>query len=69
MTFCGRSNRAVARCIGIDPRTLRKHFADDLLNGYAQRRRDIVRALFDRAMSGNVWALCRLEAMMRASIL
>lgn len=68
MKFCGDSDEVIARAIGIDPDTLRKHFVDELADGYAQRRKEIVLMLFREARSGNASALRRLEEIGRLAL-
>jgi len=49
MKFCGGSENTIARALGIDPDTLRKHFTDELADGHAQRRKEVVGLLFETA--------------------
>lgn len=67
MRFCGESHDVIARALGIEANTLRKHFADELLNGHANRRREVVGMLFREAQKGNVSAIKRLDEMGRAA--
>jgi len=67
MKFCGESDNVIARALGIDPETLRKHFADELADGHAQRKAELVGLLFDAARKGNVSAMKRLDDMGRAA--
>ncbi len=67
MKFCGDSDEVIARAIGIDADTLRKRFADELADGYAQRRKEVVAMLFREARGGNVSAMRRLEEIGRAA--
>lgn len=66
MKFCGESDNTIARALGIDPDTLRKHFSDELTDGHAQRRKEVIGLLFSSARSGNVSAQKKLEEMGRA---
>ncbi|MBL8576136.1 MAG: hypothetical protein JNK47_02835 [Mesorhizobium sp.] len=66
MRFCGDSEAVIARAIGIDPDTLRKYFRDQLDNGHARRRKEVVDVLFEAAAKHNVAAAKRLEEMGRA---
>lgn len=67
MKFCGDSENTIARALGIDPDTLRKHFPEELADGHAQRRKEVVGMLFGAARSGNVAAIKRLEEMGRVA--
>ncbi len=67
MKFCGESDNTIARALGIDPDTLRKHFPDELADGHAQRRKEVIGLLFSSARSGNVSAQKKLEEMGRAA--
>lgn len=66
MKFCGESDACIARALGIDPDTLRKHFEDELADGHAQRRSEVIGLMFDAARKGNVSAMKRLDEMGRA---
>ncbi len=65
MKFVGESDNMIARALGIDPDTLRKHFANELADGHAQRRKEIIGLLFKSARDGNVAAQKKLEEMGR----
>lgn len=65
MRFCGEAEDVIARAIGIDVDTLRKHFADELADGHAQRRKEVISLLFKEARGGNVSAIRRLEEIGR----
>jgi hypothetical protein len=67
MKFCGESDATIARALSIDPDTLRKHFADELADGHAQRRKEVIGMLFKSARGGNVAAQKKLEEMGRVS--
>lgn len=67
MKFVGDSDIVIARAIGIDPDTLRKHFAEQLEFGHARRRKEVVDVLFEAAAKHNVAAAKRLEEMGRAA--
>lgn len=67
MKFCGESENTIARSIGIDVGTLRKHFADELANGHANRRREVIGYLFEAAAGKNVAAIKKLEEMGRVA--
>ncbi len=67
MKFCGESDNVIARALGIDPDTLRKHFEDELADGYAQRRKEVIGMLFKAARSDNVTAIKKLEEMGRVA--
>lgn len=65
---CGMSEDAVARAMGLDVDTLRKHYADELANGAARKRAQIIAMLYKSASKGNVSAQKKLEEMSRAAI-
>lgn len=67
MRYCGESDNVIARALRISPHTLRKHFAEELENGHANRRREVIDLLFDAAKSGNVSAQKTLQDMGRAA--
>jgi hypothetical protein len=67
MKFCGESENVIARSIGIDVDTLRKHFPEGLADGHAQRRKEVLGLLFSSARTGNVAAFKKLEEMGRAA--
>ncbi|NTS30678.1 hypothetical protein HQ945_05375 [Phyllobacterium sp. BT25] len=67
MKFVGESDNMIARALRIDPDTLRKHFANELADGHAQRRKEIIGLLFKSARDGNVAAQKKLEEMGRVS--
>lgn len=67
MKFCGESENTISRSLGIDVGTLRKHFAEELHNGHANRRREVIGYLFEAAAGKNVAAIKKLEEMGRAS--
>ncbi len=65
LKFVGESENAIARSLGIDPDTLRKHFVDELADGHAQRRKEVIGLLFKSAREGNVAAQKKLEELGR----
>lgn len=67
MKFCGESDNVIARALGIDPDTMRKHFGDELADGHAQRRKEVIGMLFASARSGNVSAQKHLDGLGRAA--
>ena len=67
MKFCGESDTTIARALGIDPDTMRKHFPDELADGHAHRRKEVIGLLFTAARNGNVAATKKLEEMGRAA--
>lgn len=67
MKFCGESDNVIARALGIAPETLRKHFGEELADGHAQRRSEIIGLLFTSARNGNVSAIKRLDEIGRAA--
>lgn len=67
MKFCGEADAVIARSLGIDVRTMQKHFAEELENGHANRRREVIGYLFEAAAAKNVAAIKKLEEMGRAA--
>lgn len=65
MKFCGEPDAVIARALGIDVRTMKKHFAEELENGHANRRREVIGYLFEAAEAKNVAAIKKLEEMGR----
>lgn len=65
MRYCGEPVAVIARAIGIDEDTLKKHFANELADGHAKRRKEVVGFLFTSAKKGNVSAQKKLEEMGR----
>lgn len=65
MKYCGESDATIARALGIHPQTLREHLADELANGHAARREEVIGLLFKAARDGNVPATRRLEEIGR----
>lgn len=50
------SEERIAKAIGIDPKTLRKHFAEELSSGMARRDADMLKAQYETGMKGNASA-------------
>lgn len=67
MRSCGESEASIARALGIDDDTLRKHFADELASGFSRRRREVIGLLYEQARKGNVAAIKKLEEMTRTA--
>lgn len=67
MKFCGESEATIARSLNVDVATLRKHCEVELADGYANRRRQVTKMLFDAAQEGNVTAIKRLDEMGKIS--
>jgi hypothetical protein len=65
MRSCGESESTIAKSIGVDVDTLRKHCATELDSGFSNRRREVIGLLYKSARSGNVTAQKRLEEMTR----
>lgn len=63
MVSCGESENTVARGLGIDVDTMRKHFPNELLNGGSKRRKELIELLFSSARKGNVSAQKKLVEM------
>lgn len=67
MCAVGDSHDTIARAIGIDANTLRKHFAEELATGSAKRRRQVVDLVFTGAEKGNATLIKRAEEMTRVA--
>lgn len=67
MKFCGEPHAVIARALRIDVKTLEKHFGEELENGHANRRREIIGLMFDAAAKGNVSAQKHLDGLGRVA--
>gem|GEM_PF-885743 len=67
MISCGDHKTTVARAIGISVPTLELHFAEELDNGWAKKRAEVLDMLFKSAKKGNVTAQRTLESMTRTA--
>lgn len=67
MMACGDSQNTIARALGIDDDTLRKHFPEEIRTGAAKRRREVIDLLFAGARKGNSALIKRVEEMTRTS--
>jgi hypothetical protein len=67
MKFCGESEALIARSMKVDVKSLRKHCRYELENGHANRRRQVIKKLFEAADEGNVSAIKRLDEIGRMS--
>lgn len=67
LVSCGMSQDDVARALGISRPTLAKHFEDELSNGTAKKRAEIIGMLYKAAKRGNVTAQRKLEEMSRVA--
>jgi len=56
MSAYGIPEADIARVIGIDPKTLRKHYRDELDTGHVKANTQIAECLFKTAKAGNVTA-------------
>src|SRR5690625_118961 len=56
-TMVGTRQEAIASIIGIDPKTLRKHYRDELDQSKAKANATIGGALFNKAKSGDTAAM------------
>jgi hypothetical protein len=61
----GMSNRAIAMGLGIDEKTLAKHFARELLHGRTIIRQELLAAVTAGAIKGKKSAIALLERMTR----
>jgi hypothetical protein len=65
MKYCGESENCIARALGIDVGTMRKHFVDELENGHANRRKEVIGLMFKSARDGNASNQKKLEEIGR----
>ena len=64
---CRDSKRMIARALNIDEDTLNKHFVEELENGAARKRREVIDMVYKGAKKGNATLIKRLEEMTRIS--
>lgn len=67
MISCGETKRSVYLALGIDEKTLDKHFAEELETGGAKKRREVLGMLFKEARKGNAACIKKLEEMQRVA--
>jgi len=65
MVSCGDSKDTIARAIGCSVPTLDLHFEEELKNGYAKKRREVLSWMYAGAKKGNATLIKRLEEMTR----
>ena len=61
MAACGMTQEAIARCIGtdgVDPKTLRVHFRNELNTAMDKANARIGQVAFQKATEGEAWAVC-----------
>lgn len=61
MAACGMPHEIIARCLGtagIDPKTLRKHFRNELDTASPQANAVVGNVAFQAAVRGEAWAVC-----------
>ena len=68
LTHHGVAKVEIARAIGIDVKTLDKHFGEVLATAAARRQADAINALVARAKAGSARAIAKLEATIRRTI-
>lgn len=62
-TMVGTTQETIASIIGIDPKTLRKYYREELDQYKAKANATIVGALFDKAKSGEVDISAAIDAL------
>lgn len=67
LVSCGMSKDECARAIGCSTPTLEKYFEDELANGVAKKRAEVIGMLYRAAKKGNVTAQKKLEEMIRVA--
>jgi predicted transcriptional regulator len=65
LVSCGMSQDECARALDISVPTLTKHFEEELANGTAKKRAEVIGMIFRSAKKGNVSAQKKLEEMSR----
>jgi hypothetical protein len=68
MMACGDSKDTISRAIGCSIPTLEQHFENELKDGYAKKRQEVLNMMFDGARKGNAALIKRLEEMTRAAV-
>ncbi len=61
MAACGMTQESIARCIGtdgIDPKTLRVHFRNELDTAMDKANARVGQVAFQKATEGEAWAVC-----------
>lgn len=61
MAACGMSQESIARCLGtdgIDPKTLRVHFRNELDTAMDKANARVGQVAFQKAIEGEAWAVC-----------
>lgn len=56
MAGCGIPEADIAKVIRIDPKTLRKHYRDELDTGHIRANAQVAQSLYEQATTGNVTA-------------
>jgi hypothetical protein len=64
MAALGNSHDSIGKVMGIAPKTLRKHFDQELVRGVIEANTQVARVLFQLAIGGNLgaiiyWLKCR----------
>ncbi|MBE1208121.1 hypothetical protein [Aminobacter carboxidus] len=67
LVSCGMSKDECARAIGCSTPTLEKYFEEELANGVAKKRAEVIGLLYREAKKGNVTAQKKLEEMTRVA--
>lgn len=67
LVSCGMSKDDCARAIGCSTPTLEKYFENELANGVAKKRAEVIGLLYREAKKGNVTAQKKLEEMTRVA--
>lgn len=67
LVSCGVSQDDCARALGITKPTLVKHFEEELANGVARKRAEVIAMLYKQARKGNATCIKKLEEMSRVA--
>ena len=66
---CGWSNERIARRIGCDPKTLRKHFSQELSSAADEKEAEALMAIYARMKEGNVSAARQILVLAEKSVI
>ena len=66
---CGCSNERIARRIGCDPKTLRKHFSQELSSAADEKEAEALMAIYARMKEGNVSAARQILVLAEKSVI
>ncbi len=68
MIACATPHDVIARSLGVSVPTMRATFVDEIANGGARKRREVISLLFRAARKGNAASLRKLEELTREAL-